>query len=220
MAPAKPFYTAHDYPVGESVGFLVRQLKMSLTRCVDAAMACHGLTDAQWGPLLLIACGGVRTAAALAQALELDAGAMTRTLDRLQAKGLIRRSRSRDDRRIWTLELTPSGARAAAQVPGGLAHANNIHLAGFDRREFQQLRAYLVRMIDNGRHARAAVGATPVAGGERARSSRQRVSIRRPSGAKAGAEPADRSHAGNGGRGGRGTGARPTRARPSRGRRA
>jgi len=156
MAPPNPFYDAGDYPVGESIGFLVRQLKMSLTRCVDSAMACHGLTDAQWGPLLLIARGRACTAAALAQALELDAGAMTRTLDRLQAKGLIRRTRSRDDRRVWTLELTPAGERAAAQVPAGLAHANNVHLAGFERREFEQLRAYLVRMIDNGRRERAA----------------------------------------------------------------
>ncbi len=159
MTPAKPFYDAASYPVGESVGFLVRQLRMSFTQCIDRTMARHGLTDAQWGPLLLIARGRARTAAALAQALDLDAGAMTRTLDRLQAKGLIRRSRSREDRRVWTLELTPAGERAAAQVPAGLAHANNVHLAGFDRKEFEQLRAYLVRMIDNGRRERAAAEA-------------------------------------------------------------
>lgn len=159
MTPAKPFYDAASYPVGESVGFLVRQLRMSFTQCIDRTMARHGLTDAQWGPLLLIARGRARTAAALAQALDLDAGAMTRTLDRLQAKGLIRRSRSREDRRVWTLELTPAGERAAAQVPTGLAHANNVHLAGFDRKEFEQLRACLVRMIDNGRRERAAAEA-------------------------------------------------------------
>lgn len=164
MAPAKPFYDARDYPLGESIGFLVRQLKMSLTHCVDNAMARHDLTDAQWGPLLLIARDRARTAATLAQALALDAGAMTRTLDRLQAKGLIRRTRSREDRRVRTLELTPAGERAAAQVPAGLAHANNAHLAGFDRREFEQLRAYLLRMIENGRRERAAVAATAVDG--------------------------------------------------------
>ena len=69
---------------------------------------------------------------------------------------MIRRTRSREDRRVWVLELTPAGEQAAAQVPAGLAHANNVHLAGFDRKEFEQLRAYLVRMIDNGRHERAA----------------------------------------------------------------
>ncbi|KAA0212542.1 MAG: MarR family transcriptional regulator [Lautropia sp.] len=156
MTSAKPFYDAATYPAGESVGFLVRQLRMSFTHCIDRTMAEYDLTDAQWGPLLLIARGRARTAAALAQALDLDAGAMTRTLDRLQAKGLIRRTRSREDRRVWVLELTPAGEQAAAQVPAGLAHANNVHLAGFDRKEFEQLRAYLVRMIDNGRHERAA----------------------------------------------------------------
>ncbi len=161
MAARKPFYDAADYPVGESIGFLVRQLRMSLAQCVDRAMASHGLTDAQWGPLLLIARGRACTATELAVALQLDAGAMARTLGRLQAKGLIRRTRSREDRRVWTLQLTPAGARAAAQVPAGLAHANNAHLAGFDRQEFEQLRAMLVRMIENGRRERAAAQTAP-----------------------------------------------------------
>ncbi len=160
MASIEPFYDARDYPVGQSVGYLVRRLQVSLRRCVDDAMARHGLTDAQWGPLLLISSGRAGTAAALAQALDLDAGAMTRTLDRLQGKGLIRRVRAPHDRRVWLLELTAAGKRAAAKVPTELANANNLHLAGFDRQEFEQLHGYLLRMLENGRGARA----TPDAG--------------------------------------------------------
>ena len=65
MTSAKPFYDAATYPAGESVGFLVRQLRMSFTHCIDRTMARYDLTDAQWGPLLLIARGRARTAAAL-----------------------------------------------------------------------------------------------------------------------------------------------------------
>ncbi len=167
MSSNESFYDAGDYPVGQSIGFLVRRLRFSLRRCVDDAMARHGLTDAQWAPLLLISSGRAHTAAALAQTLDLDAGAMTRTLDRLQAKGLLRRVRSHDDRRVWTLELTAAGARAAASIPAELARANNLHLAGFDRQEFEQLHAYLMRMIENGLRARptpqarVAPGASP-----------------------------------------------------------
>lgn len=152
MSAEKSFYDSHDYPLASSIGYLVRQLRLSLVRCVDAEMVHYGLTDAQWTPLLLIRHGRANTASALAQEMGIDAGAMTRTLGRLQGKGLIRRSRSRRDRRVWTLELTPAGEQAAAQVPSALARANNLHLAGFQQVEFEQLRGYLLRMIDNGRH--------------------------------------------------------------------
>ena len=47
MTSAKPFYDAATYPAGESVGFLVRQLRMSFTHCIDRTMARYDLTDAQ-----------------------------------------------------------------------------------------------------------------------------------------------------------------------------
>lgn len=155
MPSIKPFYDRNNYPVRQSIGFLVRRLQSSLRRTIDDGMARHGLTDAQWAPLLLIRSGGAYTAATLAQALDLDAGAMTRILNRLQAKGLIRRIRSDDDRRVWTLKLTAAGQRVAAKVPAEVACANNLHLAGFDRHEFEQLHAWLLRMLENGQRARS-----------------------------------------------------------------
>lgn len=154
MSTTRPFYDGNDYPVRQSIGFLVRRLHFSLRGAIDEGMARHGLTDAQWAPLLLIGSGGAYTTATLALALDLDAAAVTRTLNRLQAKGLVRRTRSRDDRRVWTLELTAAGKRVAAKVPAEAACANNLHLAGFDRQEFEQLHSFLVRMLENGQRAR------------------------------------------------------------------
>ena len=56
------------------------------------------------------------TVAALARLCQLDAGGMTRLLDRLETKGLVRRERSQEDRRVVNLELTDEG-RAAALDP-------------------------------------------------------------------------------------------------------
>lgn len=144
------FYTAQSYRVGDSIGAQIRQLRLSMTRAVDAEMARHGLTDAQWGPLLLIAAGRGRTAAALAQELDVGAGAMTRTLDRLERKGLLVRRRSEEDRRLVILALTSAGQRAAARVPAVLAEVYNAHLAGFSADEFVLLQSLLCRMVDNG----------------------------------------------------------------------
>lgn len=150
------FYSAQNYRVGDTIGTLIRQLRLSMTRCIDAEMARHGLTDAQWGPLFLIAAGRGHTAAALAQELLVNAGAMTRTLDRLEKKGLLLRRRSEEDRRVVMLELTAEGRRAAARIPGVLASVYNAHLAGFSEAEFAALRSMLARMVANGARLQAA----------------------------------------------------------------
>ena len=152
----KAFYTAQSYPIGDSINALIRRIKMSMSRYVDAGMARHGLTDAQWGPLLLIRHDWGHTAARLAELLDVDAGAMTRTIDRLEHKGLVRRERSGEDRREVILVLTPEGEQVAARVPEMLADTNNAHLAGFSDEDFATLRTLLMRMVENGRRLQAA----------------------------------------------------------------
>ena len=49
------------------------------------------------------------SASDLCKGISYDAGAMTRMLDRLEGKGLIRRNRSAQDRRLMHLELTEEG---------------------------------------------------------------------------------------------------------------
>ncbi len=91
--PAIPtFYRGDDYQVDESIGYLLRQLRIQMDRAIDAEMAEHDLTGVQWGPLLAIHFGLGDTAAELARVGCVDTGAMTRMLDRLEAKGLLRRA--------------------------------------------------------------------------------------------------------------------------------
>jgi DNA-binding MarR family transcriptional regulator len=71
-------------------------------------------------------------------------------LDRMEKKGLCKRVRSLEDRRVVNLELTPQGEAAAALVPGVLTEVLNSHLAGFSKTEWQALMHYLRRMIENG----------------------------------------------------------------------
>jgi len=88
--------------------------------------------------------------AELARWLQIDAGAMTRLLDRLEKKQLCKRVRSTDDRRVVQVELTPQGRAAIAEVPAVLADVLNAHLAGFSKTEWLALKGYLERMLENG----------------------------------------------------------------------
>ena len=87
------FYQADNYRPEESAGYLMRQVLSLMTSEVEAQLEPTGLTNAQWQPLLKLYWGSAATVAELARECRLDAGAMTRTLDRLEGKGLIRRER-------------------------------------------------------------------------------------------------------------------------------
>lgn len=134
----------------DSVGYLVKQVYSSMNRMIDREMAPLDLTAMQWRPLMLVSQGKADTAAELARLAAIDTGAMTRTLDRLEAKGLLRRVRSQEDRRVVKLELTDAGRETAAGIPTVLAQMLNQHLRGFDAAEVAQLRHFLLRMLANG----------------------------------------------------------------------
>jgi DNA-binding MarR family transcriptional regulator len=148
-APPTPLYDGARYEYGTGVGFWLKRAAAALTRAVEQDMTAHGLTDAQWFPLLLLCKTPTRTAADLAKVLDYDAGAVTRLVDRLEAKGLVTRCRSTDDRRVVYLDLTDEGRKAAEQVPFVIADLMNRTLRGFTRAEHDTLLALLRRLAAN-----------------------------------------------------------------------
>jgi DNA-binding MarR family transcriptional regulator len=143
-------YSPDTYRPDDSVAYLMRRLMIGFVAEIEHELEPSGLTNAQWVPLYKLYLGHGSTAAELARVCELDAGAMTRTLDRLEAKDLIRRVRSSEDRRVVKLELTEEGRRAAGEIPQTLCKVLNAHLRGFSREEVELLRSLLVRMLENG----------------------------------------------------------------------
>ena len=151
MTDIHPFYQASNYPVQSSVGYLVKQLSQTISKELDRRMVNIGLTDAQWKPLLLLGQGGCTTAVDLSRIACNDAGSVTRLLDRLEAKALIQRVRSAEDRRVVNLELTEDGKKVAAQVPEIIVELANQLLKGFSQEEFEQFTSLLTRALANAR---------------------------------------------------------------------
>ena len=147
---AKRFYDGASYVAGDSVGYLLNQVMISMRRQVEQAMTAHDLTAAQWYPLWKLKRDGPCTAQELARDMDIDAGAMTRLIDRLAAKGLVQRLRCDTDRRRVMLTLTAAGEAVAGHVPQVLADVNNAYLRDFSRDEWQQLKDLLRRMLANG----------------------------------------------------------------------
>lgn len=144
------FYKPENYRAEESVGYLMRRILTTIGQAVELQMCEPGSpTYPQWVPLHKLHMGHGATVAELARECQLDTGAMTRLLDRLEAKGLCRRVRSVADRRVVNIELTDEGRAAAEQVPHVLSRVQNEHLAGFSAAEWEQLKGYLRRILAN-----------------------------------------------------------------------
>lgn len=154
-APAD-FYRSASYCAEDSVGYLMKRIMLSIVSQADKRLEAHGLTSAQWGPMLRLRNSGPSTVVELSRWLQVDAGAMTRLLDRLEKKGLCKRVRSTEDRRVVMVELTPEGEAASAKVPAVLAEVMNAHLAGFSKTEWLALKSYLRRMLETGEALRDA----------------------------------------------------------------
>jgi DNA-binding MarR family transcriptional regulator len=146
--PLVDFYRAEGYKPEDSIGYLMRRIIALISQGVERELEPKGLTNAQWVPLLKLYMGRASTAAELARQCELDAGSMTRLLDRLEAKQLCRRVRTSEDRRVVNLELTDAGRAAAQEIPAILSKVQNQHLAGFSVEEWQVLKGYLRRILE------------------------------------------------------------------------
>ena len=154
MPDAKPvpanFYSPDTLQPEASVGLLMKRVMQSVLLQIDRRLLPFDLTHAQWLPLYHLAKGSCDTMAALARDQSLDPSAVTRGLDRLEAKGLLRRERSLQDRRVVKLALTNAGREVSRHVPAVLSEVLNAHLSGFSEAEFQLLLGLLQRMVANG----------------------------------------------------------------------
>lgn len=141
------FYQAVGYRPEESVGYLMNRIISLLGQSIEREMEPLDLTNAQWMPLFKLSIGQAGTVAELARECDLDAGSMTRLLDRMEAKQLCRRVRSVEDRRVVNLALTDAGRTAAADIPVVLSRVQNEHLAGFSEADWALLKSLLRRML-------------------------------------------------------------------------
>lgn len=107
---------------GSTLGILVRQVRDAIWAAMqrELAAAGHDLTFSQYVTIKYIGgaaeSGADVSATELARAAELNPGAMTRLLDRLQERGLVLRNADPADRRVLHIRLTDAGQRMRADI--------------------------------------------------------------------------------------------------------
>jgi len=152
-------YDSTSYQPGKSIGAMLSRVKAEMLAALDQALAADKrlapleMSAAQYIIMANLAGPEPKSASDLCKGISYDAGAMTRMLDRLEAKGLIRRMRSAQDRRLMHLELTDEGRAAYPRMREMSMAVANRFLRGFTRAEARQLESLLARMLENAHEA-------------------------------------------------------------------
>lgn len=100
----------------------------------------------------------------LARLTGIETSTLSRLLDRMSAKGLLKRARDGIDKRSVQVSLTAKGRKLAQQHrPVYYKDYDKVLLAGFDAAEGTAFRAALRRMLDNLRDIKVDFAKTPAA---------------------------------------------------------
>jgi MarR family transcriptional regulator, transcriptional regulator for hemolysin len=96
-------------PLVPPIGLRLARTARVVTQAFERAMAEAGGSASAWQVLLLVRSGQWGTQSEMARAMGVTGATLTHHLGALEAKGLVRRWREDDNRRVQHVELTPEG---------------------------------------------------------------------------------------------------------------
>src|SRR5262245_13105034 len=138
-----------EFPLAESSGFLVRDATRAFQRLLEKRIAPYGIARGQWYFLRVL-----WTEDGLSQReLSARVGMMEPTtviaLRSMEKAGLIRRSRSADDKRVTNVWLTAKAKRMRGEMLALARGLNEEACQGVSREEFDAFRRAISRMTHN-----------------------------------------------------------------------
>ncbi|HEY5611892.1 MAG TPA: MarR family transcriptional regulator [Thermoanaerobaculia bacterium] len=122
-------------------------------RRVTAVIEPHGITGQQYNVLRILRGAGDQGLPTLeiAERMIEQAPGITRLLDRLEAKGLVRRERCERDRRQVLCWITPASLRLLAELDEAVVQADDAALGPLTKKEV----TLLIQLLDKVRGSRA-----------------------------------------------------------------
>jgi len=135
---------------GATLGLMFRQVRdaMWARMAEELDTLGHDLTFSQYITLKKLA-EGYASVTDLARAADVNPGAMTRLLDKLETRGLIVREADASDRRALHIHLTPAGLVIWQDINQCGMRVRERAMQGMDEAEREQLTRLLERVRDN-----------------------------------------------------------------------
>lgn len=128
---------------------LINRVRVELIDALDRELSQFDISAPQLIVLASVANKEADSASTLCRSISYDPGAMTRMIDRLEQKGLIRRMPNPEDRRATNLELTTAGKGLYPQLLAAKERVQVRFLRGFSDDDVRVLEGLLNRVLDN-----------------------------------------------------------------------
>ena len=128
-------------PLANQLCFDLYAASRAMTNAYRPVLHELGLTYPQYLVLIVLWERRICTVRELADTLRLDHGTLTPLLRRMEANGVVARTRARGDERFVEVSLTASGD--ALRVHGSRIHCDMSDVLGLDEAEFADLQATL-----------------------------------------------------------------------------
>ena len=144
-----PFGRHETLPFPHVTGYWVNRLAAAFRTEVDRELRDLDLTRRQVGMLHFIHRAGRVTASELTRSIGVDSTAVTRMIDRLEAKGLVSRSKDPDDGRRHIIELTTAARRVMPKLSRKAHKVEGSFEEGIAPEDIATFHSVLMRMLEN-----------------------------------------------------------------------
>ena len=136
---------------GSEIRTMLWQQEIARKKYIRPYLVKMGLTVGQGQPRILknLLVYGPQTQRELADRCLLDVTTMSRTLDRMEAAGLLEREANPACPRSYLIRLTPEGEEKAKQVQEVFRQCDEIMLCGLSEQEQETLCAFLQTVAQN-----------------------------------------------------------------------
>jgi DNA-binding MarR family transcriptional regulator len=132
----------------DHLGYWLRRLSNEVHGRFERELADHDVTVAQWMVLVTVHRRDAVTTRDVARYIAIDAGAVSRLVDRLVAKGLMTREPDPASRRSLLLALTPEGEALTPRLVE-IADRNELHFFGaLDPAERERLQSWIRELVE------------------------------------------------------------------------
>jgi len=147
--PKKPRDAAahKPWPLPQRPGFLIRRLHQIHVALFQEACGAFEVTPLQYSLLSALAVRGTADQTTLAADIALDRTTTTGALKRLEARKLVERPVSDDDRRARICRLTPAGAQLLGKIETAARDAHRATLGSLTKAEQAAFVAMMQRIV-------------------------------------------------------------------------
>lgn len=131
------------------LGVLIGAVRSAIWKAIDRDLASLDITTAQFLLFGSIVLNNAQTVAEISRIMTYDSGAMTRLIDRIERKGLLRRVPNPNDRRSHLVKLTATSAQVFPEARRLVSDVYRRLLLNFSDRQALLLQQSLQRLLDN-----------------------------------------------------------------------